>query len=198
VVNAADRLGDVEAKSVAVVGLGSMGILFCWLLRRMGARHIVGIDPCQDRCDLALRLGADEAHPVRSTEVVHAAREGRSAWDAPEICIEAVGHQFETLNDCVDLVRRHGTVVAYGVPDQPVYPLQFETFFRKNAALVACVTPRWDTYLAKARDLFLACRAELEGLFTHRMPIREAEEAFSAFERHDPGLIKVLLDASQW
>jgi L-iditol 2-dehydrogenase len=198
VMSAADRLGEVESRSVAVVGLGAMGLMFCWLMRRRGARRVVGIDPSRPRSDLALRLGADRTHPMRSVEVVHAARRDPALWDPPEICIEAVGHQMETLNDCIDLVHPYGTVLAYGVPDQPVYPLEFEKFFRKNAALVACVTPDWNAYLAMARDLFAACRDELEALFTHRFPIRQAGEAYAAYERHDPGLIKVLLDASQW
>jgi threonine dehydrogenase-like Zn-dependent dehydrogenase len=96
------------------------------------------------------------------------------------------------------LVREQGTVVAFGVPDQAVYPLAFETFFRKNVALVACVTPPWAAYLATARDLFDSCRQELALFFTRRYPMRDATEAFAAYERRDPGLIKVILDASDW
>jgi threonine dehydrogenase-like Zn-dependent dehydrogenase len=109
-----------------------------------------------------------------------------------------VGHQLETLNDCIDLVREQGMVVAFGVPDQDVYPLAFETLFRKNVALVACVTPPWAAYLAKARDLFDSCRPDLATFFTRRYPMRDAAEAFAAYERREPGLIKLILDASDW
>jgi threonine dehydrogenase-like Zn-dependent dehydrogenase len=57
VVNAVDRLGNVRGRSVAVIGLGSTGLFFCWLLQKLGAGHIVGIDPCEYRCQLAERLG---------------------------------------------------------------------------------------------------------------------------------------------
>jgi len=66
------------------------------------------------------------------------------------------------------LVRKRGTIIAFGVPDQPVYAIEFETFFRKNAHLIAVVTPEWREYLSKARDLFGEYRAELEMLVTHR------------------------------
>jgi threonine dehydrogenase-like Zn-dependent dehydrogenase len=135
---------------------------------------------------------------MRSIEVVHSARQDPSSWDTPDVCIEAVGHQMETLNDCVELVRDQGTVLAFGVPDQPVYSLEFETLFRKNASLLASVTPPWDAYLAMARDLFESSRQELGVLLTHRFRVRDAAEAFTAYERHDPGLIKVVLDASDW
>jgi L-iditol 2-dehydrogenase len=196
VMNGLDRLGDVAGKSVAVVGLGSIGLFFCWLLKQRGAERIVGIDPLAYRCRAAEGLGANRTWAQRSIEVVHAARQNADAWEAPDICVEAVGHQMETLNDCLELVRKRGTVLAFGVPDQHVYAVEFETFFRKNAHLLAVVTPEWSEYLAKARDLYLPNRAELDALITHRFPIRDAEKAFTIYECHEDGILKALLDAA--
>jgi threonine dehydrogenase-like Zn-dependent dehydrogenase len=104
----------------------------------------------------------------------------------------------DTINHCFELVRKRGTVLAFGVPDQPVYAIEYETFFRKNASLIASVTPEWREYLSKARDLFLTYREELEVWVTHRYPIRNAGEAFSLYERHEQGIVKAVLDASRW
>jgi threonine dehydrogenase-like Zn-dependent dehydrogenase len=198
VINAVDRLGDLNGRSVAVLGLGSIGLMFCWLLKQCGAGRVVGIDPLAERCCMAERFGADQTVDLRSIEVVHAARQSPTAWEAPDICVEAVGHQMDTLNDCLELVRKEGTVLAFGVPDHPVYALEYETFFRKNAHLMAVVTPLWSEYLVKARQVFAAHRPELEALFTHRFPIRQAGEAFTMYERHADGILKALLDASYW
>lgn len=198
VINAVDRLGDVAGKSVAVVGLGSIGLFFCWLLKKRGASRIVGIDPLEPRCRVAAEMGATELIPARSIEVVHAARQNSGQWDLPDICIEAVGHQMDTLNDCLALVRQEGAVLAFGVPDHPVYALEYETFFRKNATLIACVTPVWNEYLAIARDAFIRARHELEPLVTHRFPIRDAGRAFSMYEKHEDGILKALIDMSGW
>jgi threonine dehydrogenase-like Zn-dependent dehydrogenase len=105
---------------------------------------------------------------------------------------------MDTLNDCLELVRKYGTVVAFGVPDHPVYALEYEVFFRKNALLMATVTPEWKEYLAKAQHLYLANREQLSKLVTHRLPIREAGKAFRMYERHEDGILKALLDASYW
>jgi len=198
VMNAVDRLGNIQSQSVAVVGLGSIGLFFCWLLKKRGAAHIVGIDPSAHRCRVAKGLGATRTLAMRSIEVIHAGRQNPGEWEPPDICIEAVGHQTETLNDCFELVRQRGTVVAFGVPDQPVYAVEFETFFRKNAHLIAAVTPEWSEYLAKSRDLFLSCREELETLVTHRFSIQDAQKAFTLYERHEDGILKALLDVSCW
>jgi len=198
VINAVDRLGEVAGKSVAVVGLGSIGQFFCWLLKKRGASRIVGIDPLAQRCQAASGLGASQVIPKRSIEVLHEARQMPDAWDPPDICIEAVGHQMETLNDCFALVKYRGTVLAFGVPDQHVYAIEYETFFRKNANLIACVTPDWCEYLAIARDVFLSARSELECLITHRFPIQAAAEAFNMYEKHENGILKAVIDMSEW
>jgi L-iditol 2-dehydrogenase len=198
VMNAVDRLGNIEGCSVSIVGLGSTGLFFCWLLNKRGTERIVGIDPCDYRCRLARELGASRAYPVRSIEVVHLSRQNPSQSEHSDICIEAVGHQMDTLNDCFELIRKQGTVIAFGVPDHNVYAFEYETFFRKNATLIATVTPEWHEYLGKARDLFLANRAELEKWVTHQFPIREAGTAFNLYELREDGIIKAVLDATNW
>ncbi len=198
VMNAIDRLGDIGGKSVAVVGLGPMGLLLCWYAKYKGAGSVAGIDPSPERCRTAGRLGAAWTASRRSIEVVHAARRAPEEWNPPDICIEAVGHQTATVNDCLELVRKYGTVVAFGVPDQTVYALEYENFFRKNALLLATVTPDWAEYLTKARDLYLENVKVLSRLATPRMPVREAEKAFDMYERHGEGVVKTVLDMSVW
>lgn len=198
VMNAVDRLEDVSGLSVAVVGLGSIGQLFCWLLKKRGARRIVGIDPIAQRCQAAIGFGASETICLTSHELIHANRRSPERWEPPDIVIEAVGHQMDSLNDCLELVRKQGTVVAFGVPDHPVYALEFETFFRKNLNLVAAVTPRWGEYLEKGRDLYFENRNELEKLITHRMPILAGGAAFLLYAQRADGILKVVMDAANW
>jgi threonine dehydrogenase-like Zn-dependent dehydrogenase len=198
VINAVDRLGDIRGKSVAVVGLGPMGLLLGWLASKRGAASVVGIDPNEDRCSLGARLGVGRSICSRSIEVVHLARYFPGEWVPPDICIEAVGHQTETISDCLELVRKYGTVVAFGVPDQPVYAFEYEVFFRKNALLMATVTPDWADYLVRARDLYFKNIDVLSSLVAPRMPVRDAEKAFRLYERHDEGCLKAVLDMRSW
>ena len=198
VVNGVDQLGDLRGKSVAVVGLGSIGLFFCWLLRQRGAGLVLGIDPNPYRCQVAESLGADKTWALRSVEVIHAARQEAGSWPPLDIVIEAVGHQSETINDCLELVRWQGTVLAFGVPDQHVYAIEYEKFFRKNAVMIAVVTPDWSDYLGRAGKLYLANRQTLSRLVTHRLPIIEAGKAFSLYAQHADNILKVILDAADW
>ena len=198
VMNAMGRLGDLAGKSVAVIGLGSIGLMFCWLARRGGAASVVGVDPVRERCRFAETFGATQTVCGRGIEAVQRMRTSPEAWIPPDICIEAVGHQSDTVNDCLELVRKYGTVLAFGVPDHPVYALEYEIFFRKNAILMGTVTPDWAEYLPKAHELFMADRGQFSKLVTHRLPIREADKAFQMYERHEDGIVKAVLDARSW
>jgi len=197
VMNAVDRLGDIAGSTVAVIGLGSIGILFCWLLRKQGAGQIIGIDPLASRCDVADNFGADQTFPIKSDEYVRNARDSTRIIPIG-VCIESVGHQMQTINDCFAIIQKHGTVLAFGVPDQPVYPIEYETFFRKNARLIAAVTPVWKEYLEKAQDLFLEHRDELTPLITHRLTVQDAEKAFKMYADHSDGICKAIIDFSHW
>lgn len=198
VIYGVDRLGGLHDRSVAVIGLGPIGLMFCWLLAKRGTGKVIGIDPIPWRCDLARRLGAAKTYAQPSLELIHATRVGHSDWEAPDICVEAVGHQTATINDCLELVRDDGTVLAFGVVDDAVYPFEYELFYRKNLHMQAAVAPDWAHYLPAARDLFSRHRKELEVIVTHRFPIRQAEEAYTLYERRQSGVAKVLLDATRW
>jgi threonine dehydrogenase-like Zn-dependent dehydrogenase len=180
------------------MGLGSIGHFFCLLAQRRGAASIIGIDPCEHRCKTAEAIGATSTICRNGIEVVHDVRSARDRWNPPDIFIEAVGHQMNTINDCVELVKYRGTVLAFGVPDHLMYAFEYETFFRKNARLIACVTPDWANYLPRACDFYMENQEELSQLITHRLPIRDAGKAFSLYERHENGIIKAVIKADEW
>jgi len=198
VLNAADRLELSPDSTVGVIGLGSIGLLFCWVLLKRGVNNIIGIDPIASRCEVAENLGIERTICSTSSDAVTAIQAGELSWDPPDICIEAVGHQMATLDNAVSLVRYKGTVLAFGVPDQDIYTFNFERFFRKNAQLIAAVTPEWHTYLAMARDIYYNHSEELGAFATHHIPIKDVQKAFTIYENHQDEVCKIVLDASEW
>ena len=135
--------------------------------------------------------------PLSSLEVVHAVRQQLPGWAPPDICIEAVGHQMDTLNDCLELCGQQGTVLAFGVPDHPVYALEYEIFFRKNANLMAVVTPDWSVYLAEARDLFQVSVRSLNPGSLTGFPFTRLNRPFTSMPSHGEGIVKTVLDATR-
>jgi len=196
VINGVDRLGDITGSTITIIGLGSIGLLFCWLLKKRGASRVVGIDPIPFRCKTAIEYGVDQTFTCTGSDFVENILGTQTTL--PDICVEAAGHQMQTINDCIQIVKPNGSVLAFGVPDQDIYSIDYEVFFRKNATLLAVVTPKWDEYFQKAQDLLLDHRDELARLITHTFPVNNAEVAFKTYADHSGGIIKGIIDFSHW
>ena len=187
-----EKLGQVRGASAMVVGAGAIGLLSVWCLAQGGAGPITVLDPVQARLDLARELGATRTLALESGQALALRRGGSLDLGETRIVVEAVGHQLETVNHCLDLAAYAGTVLALGVPDQPVYPFEFNMFFRKNLTMVGSVTPPWREYLEKAGAL-MARHPELKKLVTDRFPLERTEEAFRLAEsRGSAGKVALL------
>jgi threonine dehydrogenase-like Zn-dependent dehydrogenase len=122
-----------------------------------------------------------------------------NALNFPEadICVEAVGHQQEVVNDAITFVRPEGRLLTLGIPDQPIYALEYERFLRKNLLLIASVTPNWVDYMTKATEVLIQHERDLLPLITHRFDITRAAQAYSLCEARADGVCKALLKADQ-
>ena len=102
------RPGD----TVAVIGLGPIGLMFVRLAKAYGAR-VIAIGRRKTQLDRAAHMGADELLISGETdETVKKVRDlthGRGA----DVAIEAVGHP-EAWETAVKLLRRGGTVNFFG------------------------------------------------------------------------------------
>ncbi len=197
VVYAVDRLGDVTGRTAAVVGLGPIGLLATWLLHQYGAR-VIGVDPLAWRCEAAERLGAERTYELHSERLVSLIA-GEDTWKIPDICVEAVGQQMRTINDCLHLVKHGGQVLALGVPLEPVYPIDYTRFFRGNLNLIASVTPPDETYMVRAADLVGENEKELACLITHRFRLDKVGNAYTLYEMPDADrALKVMIDGTGW
>ena len=108
VLYALEQLPKLEGRHVAVIGQGSIGLLFSYAAKAAGARRVTGVDPI-DRDAVGKEFGVDTV--VRATSdrwVSHL-----EPHDRPDIVIEAVGHQVATLGprDRGGRVRRHGLLL---------------------------------------------------------------------------------------
>ena len=188
VLYAVRRLGDVRGARVAVLGQGSIGMLFSYALKAAGAGHVTGVDPI-DRRDAADSFGVDAME--WSTSSQWAASLGDSA--RPDIVVEAVGHQAATLEDAVEAVAHGGTVLAFGVPDETHYAFPFARFFRKDGTLLAGITQDRQRSLATARDYLLEHREMLDAYITDVFPVADAQAAFELAVKPTAGRLKVVL-----
>lgn len=179
---ALDRCGDIQGKTVAIVGTGPIGLLFGLAVQARGARRVIGIDP---------RFAVHKMEVPGFDDIVE--EDGVLPASSFDLCIEAVGDQEATLVTALRLCCRDGRVLAFGVPSSTHYQLPFMEFFRKRLTLIASVRPEWSCYLPIAEQFILRQYEEVSDLISHIIPISRTQEGFDLVAGNEPARRKVVL-----
>ena len=101
------RLGE----TVAVIGLGLMGILAAQMLKASGCR-VIGFDPNTGRCRLAKEFGCDK---TVSADLLAAALAFSEGQGVDAVLITAATHSDEPVTVAAEICRKKGRVVVTGL-----------------------------------------------------------------------------------
>ncbi|MCT7659347.1 zinc-binding dehydrogenase [Mycobacterium deserti] len=188
VLYALEQLGDLDGRHVAVLGQGSIGLLFSYAAKALGARHVTGVDPV-DRDSVGNDFGVDTI--VRATSDRWVSHLG--ADDRPDVVIEAVGHQVATLGHAIEAAAFGGTVFYFGVPDDDSYPISMRIMLRNNLTLKSGVTLDRRRMLVAAGEFVRARPQLLPAYVTHTYGVDDVQDAFELACRPMPERIKIAI-----
>jgi L-iditol 2-dehydrogenase len=170
------RPGD----TVVVSGPGPIGLLCLQVARAAGARTVLcGVDGDELRLEIGREVGASHAVNVQSqslTGLLDELTDGRG----PEVVVEAAG-AAASLRQCLEVVRRGGTVVQVGLYGRPV-EVDINLVPMKQLKLVgtfAHVPWAWD----RALELMAAGRVLTAPLVSDVVPIDAWEAKFESLRQ---------------
>ncbi|MBB77040.1 MAG: alcohol dehydrogenase [Planctomycetaceae bacterium] len=193
VICALKKLPGVLDQDVVVVGQGPIGQLYNASLRNLGARQVIGIDPLDERLRHSASLGATSTICSGGTDPIQAVADltdGRMA----DIVVEAVGHRDQALNLCIDLCRKYGKILYFGVPPETINGIRWRDMLVKNLSVHTSIHPDFERDFPLAMQWIGEGRVELTNLITHRYPVAEIQTAFETFGQRVEGALKVLVD----
>ncbi len=172
--------------TVAVLGLGPVGLCAVQAARACGAAHVVAVDSVPERLAMAESFGAHAVHLEEGDPraVVRELTAGRGV----DLCIDAVGHP-SALDLAVRLTRKCGTVQTVGVYAERV-EVHMGLVWIKALRLCtghANVLAHVDPVLA----MMSAGLLDPAPLVTHHMSLDEAPEAYALYDRREA--LKILL-----
>jgi alcohol dehydrogenase len=175
--------------TVAVIGLGPVGIMALQCAALFGPARILAVDQVPERLARAERLGAEpiDAASASGAAQVMEATGGRGA----DSVIEAVGADATVL-DAVSCAASGGTVSIVGVNLSPALPFPMGLVFLKSLTVRTIFAPVPGTWPSLV-PLVQAGRLQLVDTFTHRMQLSEVAEAYDLFDSRRDGVLKVLL-----
>ena len=187
---AAARADIAPGATVAVIGLGPVGVLALQCAQLFGPARVLALDTVPDRLARAAALGAEpvDARGGAGPAGVLERTGGRGA----DAVIEAVGAD-QTIAAAVACAAPGATVSVVGVNVNMALPFPMATALFKKLTLrctVAAIPGTWDPLLA----LLGSGRLDPAGIFTHHLGLSRAAEAYRIFDHHEDGVLKVLLD----
>lgn len=181
-------------KTVAVIGLGFMGLLTLQLLRMKGAFRILAIDARPETGAAARRLGADEFFLPGEVPPGLLLTDSAGAGGV-DVVAECSG-SGAALELAVRMLKRHSVLSVVGYHQGGPRSVDFQMLNWKAADVINAHEKRTDFKMECLRiglDLAAAGRLELGSLITHRYPLEEADRAFADYESKPDGYIKGLV-----
>ena len=173
--------------TVAVVGLGPIGLIGVELAYILGASRVFAIDPVEARRIQAEQLGASAVAPDNAKQVIKDETKGFGV----KRVFEASGAKAAVALTTA-IASRGSTVSFIGLP-QPDVTLPLPQLLFKDIQVragVASVTGQWENLI----PLLQGGRLKADGLFSHRMKLSEGREAYRMFDAREDGVLKIMLD----
>jgi L-iditol 2-dehydrogenase len=196
--HAARRAEVGLGESVAVFGLGPIGLMLAQWLQAMGAGPVALFDVVEKKLDLARDLGFEHVFNSREVNPAQAVEEltgGRGA----HVTFEAAGVP-PTLLAALQSVRRGGRVVMLGNPSADVtIPADLiSKLMRREVAILGT----WNSGFSVFGDAddwrstlaaMAAGKLNLKPLITHKVPLKDGIAALEMMRDNSEFYTKVLL-----
>lgn len=197
VISAVRRIPLELGDTVAIVGVGFMGLLTLQAIRLRGPARIIAVDTREEALELAKSLGADEVYipqeiPSR-LKMVHWENLGRGF--GVDVAVEASGTQA-ALTLASEIVREHGTLSIVGYHQNGPRTIDMQLWNWKAISVVNAHERRVDFQMDCMRrglNLLKAGKITMEPLITHRYSLDQVDQAFTDLETKPKGFIKGII-----
>jgi 2-desacetyl-2-hydroxyethyl bacteriochlorophyllide A dehydrogenase len=184
--HAVAETGIGAGETLAVLGLGPVGLCAVQAAFAAGAQSVVAIDTVPERLEMARSFGALAVHLTE--EDPRAAAKQVSEGRGVDAAIDAVGHP-DALELACRLTRKAGTVSATGVYAERielhmgVVWIKALTLKTGHANVIKYVDP--------VLEALVDGRLDPSPLVTHHMRLDEAPEAYEVYDRREA--LKIVL-----
>jgi 2-desacetyl-2-hydroxyethyl bacteriochlorophyllide A dehydrogenase len=184
--HAVSESGVKPGDSVAVLGLGPVGLCAVQVAIAAGAGPVLAVDSVAQRLDVARTLGATAVHLTEESprDVARSLTEGRGV----DAAIDAVGHP-DALELAIRLARKAGTVVAIGVYAEPCQVhmglvwIKALTLKSGHANVIG--------HVDRVLGMLAAGTLDPTALITHHVALDDAAEAYEIYARREA--LKIVL-----
>jgi len=180
------KIGD----TVAVLGPGHAGLLLIQWVKAAGADPVICVGTRENRLQVARGLGADLTVSTRDGDPVKRVKE-ITGGVGPDVIIEATGRP-DAVKQAVEMVRVEGTIVIYGVGQEPIDGFDIFSIYRKRIKMVGTMG-RSDRERETALKYLGSGKVTVKPIITHILPLEETRRGFELVDKRLENVIRVVI-----
>ena len=185
--HAVNRAGNLCGKKVLISGSGTIGCMVLLAANLDGAEQVTMVDVLEEPLAIDRKVGADQTLRVKP-----------SAAPSPELINEfdvafEVSGAASALGNCIELVRRGGTIVQVGtLPVEGIHLFANQIMVKE---LDIRGSMRFGNVFSRAVRLLENQRLNVKPILTGRFPIAEAAKALQlAFDKTVSMKVQIVAD----
>jgi L-iditol 2-dehydrogenase len=188
-IHAANRAGITPGSTIAIMGMGPVGLMAVVAAKAYGAKQIIVTDLEPVRLQAAIRLGATTAINVRESDPLESVMK-LTDGQGVDVAFETAGSP-KALPAALRSVRKGGKLCVIGLPPQEEIPLNIPLIADNEVSIFgvfryANTYPRGISFLASGI-------ADVQSLITDRYPLEQAGEAMERARTNKSGSLKVVV-----
>ena len=180
----------VSTKSVAIMGVGSIGLMAIPVARAAGAASVFAIDVNPSKLELASRVGADETFLGTDPSLVDEILK-RTNGDGVDVLLEMSG-SGAAIDKGLAMVRNGGRAALLGIPSDNVNINLAERIIFKGLTVLGINGRRMFETWYQTQALVKSGRVDLRAIITHVLPFRDFDKAFALMKSGEAA--KIVLD----
>lgn len=183
--------------TVAILGVGSIGLFAVQCAKIFGASKVIAIDIFNEKQAIAKELGADIFINSREVDLIQAIKE-MTDGQGVDIAIEAAGTP-DTSARIFSLPKKGGTVLFMGIPyaDVPISREHFEKIVRSELTVLGSWNGISGPYPGKewstALHFMQEGRIQVKPMVTHKISLAEIPETFEKIYKRDSFFGKIMV-----
>ncbi|MHB1798352.1 MAG: L-threonine 3-dehydrogenase [Vulcanimicrobiaceae bacterium] len=180
----------VSTKSVAITGVGSIGLMAIPVARAAGAAAVYAIDINPAKLELAKRLGADEVFSATDPNAIDEVLR-RTSGDGVDVLLEMSG-SASAIDLGLRMVRNGGRAALLGIPSDDVSINLAERIIFKGLTVLGINGRKMFETWYQTQALVKSGRVDLRPIITHVLPLAEFDRAFELM--HSGAAAKIVFD----
>ncbi len=180
----------VSVKSVAITGVGSIGLMAVAVARAAGATAVYAIDVNPAKLELAHKLGADATFLATRPNLVAEIRD-RTRGDGVDVLLEMSG-SGAAIDQGLQLLRNGGTAALLGIPSDRVSIDLAERIIFKGLNVLGINGRRMFETWYQTEALVKSGRVDPRAIITHVLPYDQFQRAFDLTSKGEAA--KIVLD----